>query len=99
LNCHSVLYEEITDPAEGQQARAAVAAFLGVSPPIGFSSSYQKVTPPPHVMVRNWDEIVQSCRENDLAQYLLPSARPTAPTQAADRAMAEGDRTSTDAKT
>lgn len=74
LTCLNVSYEEMIDPLLGLNCRAQIAAFLGVSAPGDFTSPYQKVTPPPEIVVRNWQEIVELCRENELTQYLLPAS-------------------------
>lgn len=72
LNCQTVLYEELTDASGGRDCRARIAAFLGTEPPATFRSPYHKVTPPPSVIVRNWNDIVALCRENELGHYVLP---------------------------
>jgi len=90
LNCHSVLYEELTDAAGGQDCRARVAEFLGTVPPASFKSPYHKITPPPNVVVRNWNDIVALCRENALTQYVLPHPdRPSIERKDADTVVVE----------
>lgn len=79
LRCLPILYEELVDTVEGSACRARIAEFLGSVPPPDFSSSYNKVTPPMHLMIRNWHEISSFCRENDLSHYLLGLPRWQAP--------------------
>jgi hypothetical protein len=75
LKCLSVLYEELVDPTHGRACRTRIAEFLESSPPEKFSSPYRKVTPPIQLMIRNWDEISNFCRESGLSQYLLGTPR------------------------
>jgi hypothetical protein len=72
--CLSVLYEEFVDPSGAPECRARIARFLGTSAGAEFSSAYKKVTPPPEVIVANWEEVGEFCRENELGHYLLPFA-------------------------
>jgi hypothetical protein len=69
----SVLYEDMTNPWSGEDCRARIASFLGGKAPKEFSSPYRKVTPPMAKIVRNWAEVSLYCRENGMAQYLLPA--------------------------
>ncbi len=71
--CLAVLYEDLTGPSSGQNCRARIANFLGDKEPQVFESPYLKVTPPLQQIVRNWPEVAIFCRDNGLAQYLLPT--------------------------
>ena len=74
LQCLPVLYEELVDPVQGRECQERIAEFLGSLPPKEFSSPYGKVTPPLHLVVRNWAELSMFCRENELSHYLLAMA-------------------------
>ena len=75
LRCLSVLYEELVDPVQGRACRDRVAQFVGSAPPREFSSPYRKVTPPMHLVIRNWAEVSAYCRDNELSHYLLRMPR------------------------
>lgn len=75
LRCMPVLYEELVDLIQGRACRERVAVFLGSVPPKEFSSPYRKVTPPMHLVIRNWEEVSTFCRENELSHYLLRMPR------------------------
>lgn len=70
-----VLYEELVDPIQGRACRERLAEFVGSVPPKEFSSPYRKVTPPIHLVIRNWAEVSAFCRENELSHYLLRMPR------------------------
>lgn len=75
LRCLPLLYEELIDPVQGRACRERIAEFLGSAPPKEFSSPYRKVTPPIHLVIRNWAEVSTFCRENELSHYLLRMPR------------------------
>jgi len=75
LRCLSVLYEELVDAVQGRACRDRVAEFLGSVPLREFSSPYRKVTPPMHLVIRNWADVSAYCRDNDLSHYLLRMPR------------------------
>jgi hypothetical protein len=72
LRCLTISYEELVHPDIGVEARARIASFLDADPLTGFQSSYRKVTPGMEMVVRNWEEVQEFCRDHQLAHYLVP---------------------------
>jgi hypothetical protein len=71
----NLTYEELVDGEAGTEARARVAQFLKSPVPAEFTSPYRKVTPEAHLIVQNWTQLEDYCRENGLAHYLVPQRR------------------------